>query len=122
MALGVLIVTAGVLRVRSGRINRFCHLRGPKGSFMASPWAFIVRIYIAPVGVPVFGFLGLLGLSFTGRQSVINKEATNSVFTLLHIKKRVDISLVPLSHYKCKEHADDDEDDALCTLLQLSKS
>jgi hypothetical protein len=35
---------------------------------------------------------------------VINKEATNSVFTLFCIKK-----LIPLSHYKCEEHADDDE-------------
>jgi hypothetical protein len=40
---------------------------------------------------------------------VLNKEAINSVFTLLCIKKLVDISLVPLSHYKYEEHADDDE-------------
>jgi hypothetical protein len=41
---------------------------------------------------------------------VLNKEATNSVFTLLGIKKLVDIGHVPLSHYKYEEHADDDED------------
>jgi hypothetical protein len=41
---------------------------------------------------------------------VLNKEATNFVFTLLRIKKLVDICCVPLYHYKYEDHADDDED------------
>jgi hypothetical protein len=43
---------------------------------------------------------------------VLKKEATNSMFNLLCIKKLVDIGLVPLSYYKYEGHADDGEDAA----------
>jgi hypothetical protein len=41
---------------------------------------------------------------------VLDKEATNSVFTLLCNNNLIGSGLVPLSHYKYEEHADDDED------------
>jgi hypothetical protein len=44
---------------------------------------------------------------------VIKKEATNSVFTLVHIKKLVDIGFVPQSLYKYDGHSDDTTDNEL---------
>jgi hypothetical protein len=38
---------------------------------------------------------------------VLKKEATNSVFTLVRIKKLVEIGLVPQSFYKYDERYDD---------------
>jgi hypothetical protein len=42
---------------------------------------------------------------------LLNKYSTKSVFTIIRIKKLVNIGIVPLSHYKFEEHTDDTDID-----------
>jgi hypothetical protein len=48
--------------------------------------------------------------TYTAIKVLRTKATTDSVFAILHIKKFIDIGLVPLSYHKYEEHADDDED------------